>query len=65
MGMSKNKIEYVEDRIGHDQRYSVDFSKINRELGYSPQVEFEEGLKKTIDWYKFNNSWWLPLKLRK
>jgi dTDP-glucose 4,6-dehydratase len=65
MGMSKNKIEYVEDRIGHDQRYSVDFSKINRELGYSPQVEFEEGLKKTIDWYKFINSWWLPLKLRK
>ena len=65
MGMSKNEIEYVEDRIGHDQRYSVDFSKINRELGYSPQVEFEEGLKKTIDWYKFNSSWWSPLKLKK
>lgn len=65
MGMSKNEIEYVEDRIGHDQRYSVDFSKINRELGYSPQVEFEEGLKQTIDWYKFNSSWWSPLKLKK
>jgi dTDP-glucose 4,6-dehydratase len=65
MGMSKNEIEYVEDRIGHDQRYSVDFSKINRDLGYSPQVEFEEGLKQTIEWYKSNSSWWKPLKLKK
>jgi dTDP-glucose 4,6-dehydratase len=65
MGMSKNEIEYVEDRIGHDQRYSVDFSKINHDLGYSPQVDFEEGLKQTIEWYKSNNSWWKPLKLKK
>ena len=65
MGMSKNEIEYVEDRIGHDQRYSVDFSKINHDLGYSPQVDFEEGLKQTIEWYKSNSSWWKPLKLKK
>jgi dTDP-glucose 4,6-dehydratase len=58
MGVGKEFIQPVEDRKGHDLRYSVDISKINKELGYSPQVNFEDGLQQTIDWYKENQSWW-------
>ena len=58
MGVGKEFIQPVEDRKGHDLRYSVDISKINRELGYSPQVNFEEGLEQTINWYKNNEAWW-------
>lgn len=62
MGKTRNYIQLVEDRKGHDFRYSVDTSKIKRELGYSTQVSFNEGLKATIDWYKSNEDWWRPLK---
>lgn len=62
MGASSNMIEYVPDRLGHDRRYSVNWSKIWRELNYSPQVEFENGIKEVIDWYKENENWWKPLK---
>lgn len=62
MGADESSIEYVEDRKGHDLRYSVDWTKINRELGYEPQVKFEDGLKGTIDWYRNNTQWWKPLK---
>jgi dTDP-glucose 4,6-dehydratase len=58
MGVGKEFIQPVEDRKGHDLRYSVDISKINKELGYSPQVNFEEGLEQTINWYKNNEAWW-------
>jgi dTDP-glucose 4,6-dehydratase len=58
MGVGKEFIQPVEDRKGHDLRYSVDISKINKELGYSPQVNFEDGLQQTINWYKNNQSWW-------
>jgi dTDP-glucose 4,6-dehydratase len=64
MGADESSIEYVEDRKGHDLRYSVDWTKINRELGYEPQVKFEDGLKKTIQWYRDNEAWWKPLKNR-
>ena len=64
MGKDESSIEYVEDRKGHDFRYSVDWSKINRELGYEPQVKFEDGLRDTIQWYRDNESWWKPLKSR-
>jgi dTDP-glucose 4,6-dehydratase len=64
MGVDKASIEYVEDRKGHDLRYSLDWTKINRELGYEPQVEFEVGLNKTIQWYQENEEWWKPLKSR-
>jgi dTDP-glucose 4,6-dehydratase len=64
MGADENSIEYVEDRKGHDLRYSVDWKKINRELGYEPQVEFEDGLFETIEWYRKNRAWWEPLKRR-
>jgi dTDP-glucose 4,6-dehydratase len=64
MGADESSIEYVEDRKGHDFRYSVDWTKINRELGYEPQVKFEDGLRETIQWYRDNEAWWKPLKKR-
>lgn len=62
MGKDDSSIEYVEDRLGHDFRYSVDIKKISNELGYSPSVDLEAGLRETVDWYKENESWWRPLK---
>lgn len=64
MGNDEQSISYVEDRKGHDLRYSVDWSKINLELGYEPLEKFESGLASTIDWYIKNESWWKPLKER-
>jgi dTDP-glucose 4,6-dehydratase len=64
MGADESSIEYIEDRKGHDLRYSVDWTKINRELGYEPQVKFEDGLRDTIEWYRNNRAWWEPLKQR-
>jgi dTDP-glucose 4,6-dehydratase len=64
MGSDESSIEYVEDRKGHDLRYSVDWTKINRELGYEPKVKFEDGLRETIQWYRDNEAWWKPLKKR-
>ena len=54
----------VEDRKGHDLRYSVDISKITKELGYEPQVPFDKGLAETVEWYRNNRDWWEPLKTR-
>jgi len=51
-------ITFVEDRLGHDRRYAIDATKIREELGWRPKYTFEEGLKKTIDWYLENRSWW-------
>jgi len=62
MGKDKESIEYVEDRKGHDLRYSVDITKISIELGYLPKVDWEVGLKETINWYQENEAWWRPLK---
>ena len=56
-GSSSNLITYVKDRPGHDLRYAIDASKINRKLGWSPSVTFEEGLDKTVDWYLNNETW--------
>lgn len=56
-GSSEKLITYVKDRPGHDLRYAIDASKINRELGWSPSVTFEEGLAKTVNWYLDNESW--------
>jgi dTDP-glucose 4,6-dehydratase len=64
MGADDTSIEYVEDRKGHDLRYSVDWTKIKRELGYEPQVKFEDGLRDTIEWFRNNRAWWEPLKQR-
>ncbi|MEN9489006.1 MAG: hypothetical protein RL494_1271 [Bacteroidota bacterium] len=56
-GESANLITYVKDRPGHDLRYAIDASKINKELGWKPTVTFEEGLEQTIDWYLANTDW--------
>lgn len=56
-GESEKLITYVKDRPGHDLRYAIDASKINRELGWKPTVTFEQGLEKTIDWYLSNEEW--------
>lgn len=56
-GESVNLITYVKDRPGHDLRYAIDASKINKELGWKPTVTFEEGLEQTIDWYLNNTDW--------
>ena len=56
-GESEKLITYVKDRPGHDLRYAIDASKINRELGWKPSVTFEQGLEKTIDWYLSNEDW--------
>ena len=57
LGYSEKLITYVKDRPGHDLRYAIDASKINKELGWKPTVSFEEGLSKTIDWYLNNQEW--------
>jgi len=56
-GTSEKLITYVKDRPGHDRRYAIDATKINKELGWSPSVTFEEGLSQTIDWYLRNGQW--------
>ena len=55
-------IDFVEDRKGHDFRYSVDHSKASRELGYIPLINFEEGIADTLRWYEENRGWWEPLQ---
>jgi len=62
MGKSEDMIEYVEDRKGHDRRYAINFSKIKNELGWMPKISFEDGIKKTIQWFEENKSWWKNIK---
>jgi len=63
-GNDWSRVRPVEDRKGHDRRYSVDITKIATELGYAPQVPFEQGLIDTVHWYQQNESWWRPLQAR-
>jgi dTDP-glucose 4,6-dehydratase len=56
-GESEQLITYVKDRLGHDRRYAIDATKINKELGWAPSVTFEEGLSQTIDWFLQNEKW--------
>jgi dTDP-glucose 4,6-dehydratase len=56
-GTSGDLITYVKDRPGHDMRYAIDSSKLTRELGWSPSLDFEHGLEKTVDWYLSNQKW--------
>ncbi|WP_111718575.1 dTDP-glucose 4,6-dehydratase [Homoserinimonas sp. OAct 916] len=57
-------VDRVDDRLGHDLRYSVDITKIQAELGYRPEVPFERGLTEVVAWYRENRTWWEPLKAR-
>ena len=61
MELPEDRIELVTDRPGHDVKYDIDWSKINRELGWEPEAQFAVWLKETIDWYKQNKNWWEPL----
>ena len=56
-GNSEKLISFVGDRAGHDKRYAIDASKLERELGWKPSITFEEGLEKTVDWYLENQDW--------
>ena len=58
MNKSEDLIEFVEDRPGHDFRYSMDSSKTKKELNWQTKINFEEGIKKTVDWYLSNREWW-------
>ena len=63
-GKDWSYVDRVQDRLGHDLRYSVDISKIRAELGYEPQVPFAQGLAEVVQWYRDNRQWWEPLKER-
>jgi len=62
MGKDEALITFVKDRPGHDYRYALDNSKIERDLGWKPSTDIEAGLAKTVDWYRNNEWWWRPLK---
>jgi dTDP-glucose 4,6-dehydratase len=62
VGADESMIQPVADRLGHDRRYSVDWSKIADELGYAPQVPFAQGLAETVAFYRDRRDWWEPLK---
>jgi dTDP-glucose 4,6-dehydratase len=63
-GRDWSSVEPVEDRKGHDRRYSLDIEKIRNELGYTPSVTFDRGIAETVAWYRDNRAWWEPLKAR-
>lgn len=58
VGKPESLIRYVKDRPGHDRRYAIEPKKARRELGWAPSITFEEGLKRTVEWYRSNESWW-------
>jgi dTDP-glucose 4,6-dehydratase len=63
-GAGWEMVELVEDRKGHDRRYSLSIAKISAELGYAPSVDLDDGLAETVAWYRDNRAWWEPLKQR-
>ncbi len=62
MGKGEEWIEFVKDRPGHDRKYRIDWSKINKELGWYPKHDFDSALKFTVDWYTKNQDWWKKIK---
>mgnify|MGYP000930710975 FL=1 len=64
MGAGEESIEKVTDRLGHDFRYSLNIEKIERDLGYKPEINFDLGISQTIEWYKNNEEWWKPLVIQ-
>jgi dTDP-glucose 4,6-dehydratase len=62
LGKPHSLIRFVKDRPGHDRRYAMDFSKIEKELGWKPTVSFEEGVRLTVEWYRTHQEWWRKIK---
>jgi dTDP-glucose 4,6-dehydratase len=62
VGLDESRMDFVTDRLGHDFRYALDNSKIGRELGWRPSVSFDEGIARTVGWYRDNRAWWERLK---
>ena len=62
LGKNESYIEFVKDRLGHDRRYALDWSKIKNELGWEPLYSFDKWLEKTVEWYKENQDWWKRVK---
>jgi len=62
LGKTDDEIEYIKDRKGHDRKYAVDWTKIQKELGWKPQNDFDTWLNKTVQWYKTNSDWWNKIK---
>jgi len=62
LGKPHSLLRFVSDRLGHDRRYAIDFSKIEKELGWSPSVSFEEGISRTVEWYQTHQGWWRKIK---
>jgi dTDP-glucose 4,6-dehydratase len=62
MNKDESSIEYIKDRPGHDRRYAVDWSRMNKELGWQPEASFDEYLEKTVKWYIDNQDWWKRVK---
>ena len=58
LGKPESLIAYVQDRKGHDRRYAIDPTKIRRALGWEPKTRFEDGIRRTIDWYLEHRAWW-------
>ena len=61
-GRDESLIEHVIDRPGHDRRYSLSSEKLRGELGWEPQVRFDDGLRRTVEWYRDNPAWWTPIR---
>jgi dTDP-glucose 4,6-dehydratase len=62
VGADESLIEYIADRLGHDRRYSLSSAKLQEELGWEAQVHFDQGLERTVQWYRDNEDWWGPIR---
>jgi dTDP-glucose 4,6-dehydratase len=62
LGKSEALIKYVTDRPGHDKRYAIDSTKLKKELGFSPKIDFAHGMEETVRWYSENRDWWERIK---
>ena len=62
LGKPEDRIRFVKDRLGHDRRYAIDASKIERDLGWRPLYTFEQGIEETVAWYLAHRSWWEEIK---
>ena len=62
LGKPESLIRFVKDRLGHDRRYAIDSTHVETELGFRPQVDFDTGIRRTVDWYVENRTWWERIK---